>query len=169
MYFTRSYSFFFFLFFLTPLSLFRTLPKTLQLPLTCIMTECKIVWVPCICHLPCMTLLPSPDLNTVFQTVVPYWPDMHLALCSRPFSPQKNYFPFLCKQVFILHAGHPTLPLDKHSSLKLNPFPLLSLAFCVRINTLLLRYSIVFLLLLSLMQSQLTHMRRKTNRNLLPM
>lgn len=80
-------------------------------------------------HLPYMASLFSPWTSAL---LVPCCPAKHLIFCSR--SVLKFIFPFLRKQVFVLHAGPSDCASDKRSCLMLRPFPLLSLAICVKID-----------------------------------
>lgn len=85
----------------------RPQPKTLPLPFSCIMTACKGVCVPIchawpyclamslsrtVCSFSACSLLSCQGSNSLFQF------SLHI------------YFSFLCKQVFVLHAGRLILP-----------------------------------------------------------
>lgn len=108
-------------------------------------------------HLPCMALLLGCDprlccmeLFRLFLVVVPS------ILHSVPvLSPNLFSFPLQTSVCFTHRSSD--CASDKRGPLKLNPFPLLSLAFCGKIGATIPRYIFV---LLTWMQSQLTHIWR---------
>ena len=117
----------------------RLWPKNVPLPSSCIMTDCKRVCVP-ICH--AFALLfgrdPQTVLSVAFQIVA-------LAGIFCPYSFSFSTF------IFLLFAFEHLLPhrlsdsaLDRHGSLKVNPFPLLSLALCVKIYATFLDCNAIF-------------------------
>lgn len=118
-------------------------PKNLPLPLSCIMTDCKGVCVP-VCHawLCCSSMI----LLYVASS------DCSLLSCQVFYTLFQSflniYFPFLCKQVFVLQAGRLiVLRIGKLCLCWNSVFPLLLL--CVKTDATFLSYSFVIIVIIN--------------------
>lgn len=88
------------------------------------------------------------DIICPWPSLVPHSPAKHHVLLSDLFFFLiHNVFSFLLQTSVCLRRRLSNSTPDKHGSLKLNPFPLISLASFVRINALFLRYSFVRILI----------------------